>query len=142
MNPGSLSAASFWVGLRQEIYIAVITQQPVKMNLNHHIVDRSFEPTDDYTWSNRAVVHLADVLNFCFGESVLQSKRDRWLGLDEASRKWTDTRPSSFDPFFYKERTEANVFPEIWHGSSCHGKEGMHTHGETGDGFLARYVLS
>ncbi|KAH7030700.1 uncharacterized protein B0I36DRAFT_243895 [Microdochium trichocladiopsis] len=119
MNPGTLSAASFWVGLRQEIYIAVITQQPVKMNLNHHIVDRSFEPTDDYTWSNRAVVHLADVLNFCFGENA-QSKKDRWLALDEASRKWTDARPVSFNPFFYKERSAANVFPEIWHGSSCH----------------------
>ncbi|KXJ95042.1 hypothetical protein Micbo1qcDRAFT_171474 [Microdochium bolleyi] len=120
MNPGSLSAASFWVGLRQEIYIAVITQQPVKMNLDHHIVDRTFEPTDDYTWSNRAVVHLADVLNLCFGENSQSTRRERWQTLDEASRKWTETRPVSFNPFFYKDRTAESVFPEIWHGSSCH----------------------
>ncbi|RYP70755.1 hypothetical protein DL771_005250 [Monosporascus sp. 5C6A] len=85
MIPGSLSAASFWVGLRQEIYIAVVTQQPVKVNLDHFVVDRSFEPADDYTWSNRAIVHLADVLNFCFGESPPSSSY--WDALNEASEK-------------------------------------------------------
>ncbi|RYP93629.1 hypothetical protein DL770_000261 [Monosporascus sp. CRB-9-2] len=85
MIPGSLSAASFWVGLRQEIYIAVVTQQPVKVNLDHFVVDRSFEPADDYTWSNRAVVHLADVLNFCFGEDPPSSSH--WDALNEASEK-------------------------------------------------------
>ncbi|KAI1494194.1 hypothetical protein F5X96DRAFT_618617 [Biscogniauxia mediterranea] len=118
MVPGSLSAASFWVGLRQEIYIAVITQQPVKVSLNHYIVDRSFEPTDDYTWSNRAIIILADVLNFCFGEEVLTV--GRWSALNKACEKWSVTRPMSFNPFFYKERTGTEAFPEIWHGSSCH----------------------
>ncbi|CAJ2502961.1 Uu.00g103550.m01.CDS01 [Anthostomella pinea] len=118
MIPGSLSAASFWVGLRQEIYIAVITQQPVKVSLDHFIVDRSFEPADDYTWSNRAIVLIADVLNFCFGDSP--STVSRWNSLNEACEKWTMTRPMSFNPFFYRERTSSAAFPEIWHGSSCH----------------------
>ncbi|KAI1500315.1 hypothetical protein F5X99DRAFT_241121 [Biscogniauxia marginata] len=118
MVPGSLSSASFWVGLRQEIYIAVITQQPVKVSLDHYVVDRTFEPTDDYTWSNRAIILLADVLNFCFGESVLTISR--WDALNEACEKWSLTRPMSFNPFFYKERTGTEAFPEIWHGSSCH----------------------
>lgn len=119
MIPGSLSAASFWVGLRQEIYIAVITQQPVKLNLNHYVVDRSFTPADDYTWSNRAIVHLADVLNFCFGSDTPSSSQ--WASLDEACQKWSLTRPSSFDPYFYRGRETPLVFPEVWHGSSCHG---------------------
>ncbi|KAI1336497.1 hypothetical protein F5Y15DRAFT_418805 [Xylariaceae sp. FL0016] len=118
MVPGSLSAASFWVGLRQEIYIAVITQQPVKVSLDHFIVDRSFEPADDYTWSNRAVVLIADVLNFCFGDSP--STLGQWNALNEAAEKWTMTRPPSFNPFFYRERSDSAAFPEIWHGSSCH----------------------
>ncbi|KAI1404254.1 hypothetical protein F4819DRAFT_149777 [Hypoxylon fuscum] len=118
MGPGSLSAASFWVGLRQEIYIAVITQQPVKINLDHYVVDRSFEPADDYTWSNRAIVLIADVLNFCFGDSP--STSSRWTALDEACKKWSTTRPPSFNPFFYRERTTSISFPEVWHGSSCH----------------------
>ncbi|OTB02769.1 hypothetical protein M426DRAFT_24377 [Hypoxylon sp. CI-4A] len=118
MVPGSLSAASFWVGLRQEIYIAVITQQPVKVSLNHFVVDRSFEPADDYTWSNRAIVLIADVLNCCFGDNTFTT--GRWNALNEACEKWSVTRPSSFSPFFYRERTGTTAFPEVWHGSSCH----------------------
>ncbi|KAI1761942.1 hypothetical protein GGR53DRAFT_533083 [Hypoxylon sp. FL1150] len=118
MVPGSLSAASFWVGLRQEIYIAVITQQPVKLSLDHYVVDRSFSPTDDYTWSNRAIVLLADVLNFCFGGNP--STPSHWTALDEATIRWSTSRPPSFNPFFYRERTNSLAFPEVWHGSSCH----------------------
>ncbi|KAH9885184.1 hypothetical protein F4778DRAFT_787361 [Xylariomycetidae sp. FL2044] len=118
MIPGSLSAASFWVGLRQEIYIAVTTQHPVRISLDHYVVDRSFEPADDYTWSNRAIVHLADVLEFCFGETAPTS--NRWSVLNEASEKWSMARPLSFNPFFYKERAPPAAFPEVWHGSSCH----------------------
>ncbi|KAI1770643.1 hypothetical protein F4818DRAFT_255674 [Hypoxylon cercidicola] len=118
MVPGSLSAASFWVGLRQEIYIAVITQQPVKLSLDHYVVDRSFEATDDYTWSNRAIVLLADVLNFCFGGNP--STPNHWTALDEATLRWSTTRPPSFNPFFYRDRTSSLAFPEVWHGSSCH----------------------
>ncbi|KAI5860836.1 hypothetical protein GGS23DRAFT_212361 [Durotheca rogersii] len=118
MVSGSLSAASFWVGLRQEIYIAVITQQPVKVSLDHFVVDRSFEPADDYTWSNRAIIILADVLNFCFGDSP--SAVGHWNALNEAAKKWSIVRPTSFNPFFYRERTPTLAFPEVWHGSSCH----------------------
>ncbi|GAW13068.1 hypothetical protein ANO14919_024460 [Xylariales sp. No.14919] len=118
MIPGSLSAASFWVGLRQEIYIAILTQQCVKLNLDDIIVDRSLEPADDYTWSNRAIILLADILNSCFGDTPLTIQR--WTALNEAVESWTRARPPSFNPFFYREGTGSGAFPEIWHGSSCH----------------------
>ncbi|KAI0802695.1 hypothetical protein GGR55DRAFT_411448 [Xylaria sp. FL0064] len=118
MMPGSLSAAAFWVGLRQEIYIAILTQQCVKLKLDDFIVDRSLEPADDYTWSNRAIVLLADVLNACFGDNPLTIQR--WSALNDAVESWTRARPPSFNPFFYRERTGTGAFPEIWHGSSCH----------------------
>ncbi|KAI0470643.1 hypothetical protein GGR56DRAFT_138463 [Xylariaceae sp. FL0804] len=119
MVPGSLSAASFWAGLRQEIYIAVITQQPVKVNLDHYVVDRSLGPADDYAWSNRAVVLIADVLNLCFDVEGPPAPA-RWRALRRAAEDWRLARPNSFNPFFYRERTGADAFPEIWHGSSCH----------------------
>ncbi|KAI1283877.1 hypothetical protein F5Y07DRAFT_91047 [Xylaria sp. FL0933] len=118
MMPGSLSAAAFWVGLRQEIYIAILTQQCVKLKLDDFIVDRSLEPADDYTWSNRAIVLLADVLNSCFGDNPLTIRR--WSALNDAVENWTRARPPSFNPFFYREGTGTGAFPEIWHGSSCH----------------------
>ncbi|KAI1438433.1 hypothetical protein GGR50DRAFT_430747 [Xylaria sp. CBS 124048] len=118
MVPGSLSAASFWVGLRQEIYIAILTQQRVKLNLDDFIVDRSLEAADDYTWSNRAIIVLADVLNSCFGDTPLTPQR--WAALNDAVESWTRARPPSFNPFFYRDGKVPGAFPEIWHGSSCH----------------------
>ncbi|KAI0474337.1 hypothetical protein F4859DRAFT_87227 [Xylaria cf. heliscus] len=118
MVPGSLSAASFWVGLRQEIYIAILTQQRVKLNLDDCIVDRSLEPAEDYTWSNRAITLLADILNACFGDCPLTTQR--WTELNDAAEGWIRARPPSFNPFFYREATGSGNFPEIWHGSSCH----------------------
>lgn len=131
MMPGSLSGAAFWVGLRQEIYSAVMNQEPVRINLVHSLVDRTLVPTDDFGWANRAVVHCADVLNFCFGEGVLGTVLGRaprglewWTELDEYNRRWTEALPSSYTPIFYREpdKEKKEVFPEIWYQSACHGK--------------------
>lgn len=121
LKPGSLSAASFWVGLRQEIYSAVMNQQPVRINLVHSLVDRTLGEANDYAWANRAVVHCADVLNFCFGDAGRPSLK-WWTELDDWNQKWYNSRPSSFTPLFFKERGKGDAFPEIWYQSSCHGE--------------------
>lgn len=119
LTPGSLSAACFWVGLRQEIYSAVMNHQAVRINLDHGLVERSLEPADDETWANRAVVHCADVLNFCFGHDNHQrSAAMRWQELGSYNKDWSRALPASFAPV-YEER--GGPFPEIWHQSSCHG---------------------
>ncbi|KAL0944901.1 arca-like protein [Colletotrichum truncatum] len=118
LMPGTLTAACFWAGLRQEIYSAVINQQVVRMNLSHAIVDRSTSPGDDFVWANRAIVHCADVLNFCFGSeagSVL-----RWGQLEMANREWKNALPASYTPIFFRERTEEEAFPEVWYQKACH----------------------
>lgn len=135
MMPGSLSGAAFWVGLRQEIYSAVMNQEPVRINLVHSLVDRGLLPTDDFSWANRAVVHCADVLNFCFGDGT-QGTMGRaggiewWSELDEYNRRWTESLPPSFTPIYQREAErgtkkddeEGGVFPEIWYQSACHGE--------------------
>jgi hypothetical protein len=119
LMPSSLSAACFWVGLRQEIYSAVMNHQPVRINLEHTLVDRSLEPADDCTWANRAVVHCADVLNFCFGNDPHTKPAPvRWQELDEFGKRWGHALPPSFAPL-YEER--GGLFPEIWHQERCHG---------------------
>jgi hypothetical protein len=119
LEPGSVAAASFWVGLRQEIYIAVRKGQQVGMNLVYDLVDRSLGTTDDYTWANRAVVHCADVLNFRFGPE--RSQQRRWVELDGWNQDWTNGRPDSFDPVFRQEQG-STPFPEIWYHRSCQGR--------------------
>jgi hypothetical protein len=127
LTPGSLSAACFWVGLRQEIYSAVMNHQAVRINLEHGLVERSLEPADDETWANRAVVHCADVLNFCFGHDLYHSPAAmRWQELSSHNKDWSRALPASFAPV-YEERE--GPFPEIWHQSSCHGTSSPHVTG-------------
>lgn len=128
LMPGSLSGAAFWVGLRQEIYSAVMNHEPVRINLVHSLVDRTVLPTDDYAWANRAIVHCADVLNFCFGDGT-QGTMGRggglewWNELDEYNKQWQESLPSSFTPIFYREPApeKKEAFPEVWYQSACHG---------------------
>ncbi len=119
-EPGTLGAASFWVGLRQEIYSAVTKRQPVCLNLSHPgLVDRSLDETDDYTWANRAIVHCADVLNSCFGPE--RRPLQTWQELETWNRQWVERQPPSYDPVFV-ELQDSVVFPEIWYHRSCQGK--------------------
>lgn len=133
--PGSLSAACFWVGLRQEIYSAMMTQRPVWIDLDNGLVDRSLEPADDHTWANRAVVHCADVLSFCFGDNT-HHVASRWQELDHYGRRWTEAIPPSFTPL-YQDNSSTEPFPEIWHQDSCHAI-GIQHH-LLAELFLARY---
>ncbi|KAB5545750.1 hypothetical protein GE09DRAFT_1243583 [Coniochaeta sp. 2T2.1] len=118
LTPGSLSAACFWVGLRQEIYSAMMNHRTVWINLDNGLVDRSLEPAEDHTWANRAVIHCADVLNFCFGQDA-QHAASRWQELDEYSRRWKNAKPPSFEPL-YEDQSATRAFPEVWLQSSCH----------------------
>jgi hypothetical protein len=69
----SLRQASFWVGLRQEIYIAFVNERPVKMNLEHSFIDQSLSAADDNTWANRIIVNCAKITQFCFGQDEAKS---------------------------------------------------------------------
>jgi hypothetical protein len=123
---GSLSEAAFWVGLRQEIYSAVINHNPVQLKLEQYNVDRSLEHANDFVWANRAVVHCADVLNFCFGTKAISMSR--WQDLQEYNKGWREQKPATFTPTYYREadREKYEVFPEVWYVNTCHGKRKPH----------------
>ncbi|KAK2070406.1 hypothetical protein P8C59_004897 [Phyllachora maydis] len=129
--PGTLSAACFWVGLRQEIYKAMMGQTAVRMSLHHALADRSLADADDCTWANRAVVHCADVLNHCFGHQADRwaQRFQRWGELKRWNESWHERLPPSCLPIYCEEaEAEAGVeagdggpaFPEVWYHSSCH----------------------
>lgn len=116
---GGLSEAAFWVGLRQEIYSAMMKHQPTQLNLDHCSIDRSLGPTDEYGWANRAIIHCADVLNYCFGG--IDSPTRHWEELKRWGERWEDEKPASFTPAYYKapNREKREAFPEIWY---LHGR--------------------
>lgn len=120
MHRGGLSEASFWVGLRQEIYSSMMANKPISLNLSNSLVDRSLGTTTDFGWANRAVVHCADVLNCCFGRENVSL--NEWRELRERSQGWKESAPTSFEPIYYRERDErrGESFPEIWYSMACH----------------------
>ncbi|KAK3680973.1 hypothetical protein B0T22DRAFT_523742 [Podospora appendiculata] len=133
--PGSLGAASFWVALRQEVYSAVMNRCQVGLKLVQSLVDQSLGIADDETWANRAIVHCAQVLNFCFGDHRSISRRDRLNTLNTLntwSNEWLASVPASWIPKYVKkfgrgekedqEETEVGgeAFSEIWYNKGCH----------------------
>lgn len=126
LRNGSLGAAAYWVGLRQEIYNAVANQEQVsmlKMDVLPDIIKNSLSRADDYTWANRAVVHCAEVLNYCFGPNH-EKLRERWNDLMRWNRDWTLGTATTFSPIY--EAPENVPFPEIWYTQSCHGMSGRY----------------
>jgi hypothetical protein len=103
-----------------------MSSKPITLNLSNTnpLVDRALIATSDFTWANRAVVHCADVLNFCFGNDRHLSVHE-WHDVNARVRSWKDKSPSSFEPIFYKERSmggaHQDAFPEVWYSMACHG---------------------
>ncbi|KAK4196769.1 hypothetical protein QBC40DRAFT_5220 [Triangularia verruculosa] len=132
LAPGTLAAASFWVGLRQDIYYAVMKKTTVKLSLVSALPSKDpYEDLeDDYYWANRAVVHCANVLNFCHGD-VANRTPERWDLLVRENENWAarmgrgDNRPttlreeSDFWVPYVRENDDTKPFPEIWYLRSC-----------------------
>ncbi|KAI9150733.1 hypothetical protein HJFPF1_10509 [Paramyrothecium foliicola] len=111
--PSTLRQASFWIGLRQEIYMSFVGQRPVKIKLDHGFIDRSLSPAGDDTWANRIIVHCAEVVNYCFGNGDRSMARyQELLDYDEA---WLRARPVSWVPIAYSgpDETLGEVCPHI-----------------------------
>lgn len=111
--PSSLRQASFWIGLRQEIYMSFVGQRPVKIKLDHLFIDRSFSPADDDTWANRIIIHCAEVINYCFG--VGGRNKNEYQDLINYDQAWLRARPVSWLPIAYSEPNQSvgEVFPYI-----------------------------
>lgn len=109
---GGLRQAAFWVGLRQEIYVAFVNQRSIMPALEHCNIDRSCETAADHIWACRMVVLCADSIRYCFGDGDTSTTTYNWLA--ESVAQWHSCKPASFTPIFYKEPEDGNVFPDIW----------------------------
>ena len=109
---GGLRQAAFWVGLRQEIYVAFCNQRSIIPALEHCNIDRSLESAPDHVWSCRMVVLCADAIRYCFGDGDPSTATYNWLA--ESVTHWHNCKPASFTPIYYKEANHDNIFPDIW----------------------------
>lgn len=122
---GGLGHAAFWVFVRQDIYMSILSHRPLKVDLagwkERLSFDLGFDETNDCTWANRMIWIVAEIVAFCFGHNSSD-----WDDSRIKTETWDLRRPKSFDPILYKPRDpESKVyFPEIrlghpWHGTCC-----------------------
>lgn len=124
-SPSSLSIASFWVGLRQGIYKAVINKRPVGLSVDHILVEQSLERRDYHSVANNAVVHCTRVLNFCFDKGGVRNVEE-WNKLWISNEYWEKEHVAFHTPIF--EASNDVPFPQIWYHQSCQGTSTSYCH--------------
>jgi hypothetical protein len=112
---GGLRQAAFWVGLRQEIYVAFVNQRSIIPALTHRNLDQSLDPAEDHIWACRMVVLCADVIRYCFGDGG-QNKAS-YQALTESIEQWYSSKPATFTPLYENDADPltGKHFPEIWY---------------------------
>ncbi|PSS28468.1 hypothetical protein M430DRAFT_132978 [Amorphotheca resinae ATCC 22711] len=119
---GGLGHAAFWVFVRQDIYMSLLSQRPLKVDLkgweDRLSFNLGFEPTSDCTWANRMIWIVAEIVAFCFGDK----NGSNWEAPRMKTERWNLCRPKSFDPILYHPRDEkcGRLFPEIRLGHPWH----------------------
>lgn len=112
-DPSGLLHAAHWAALRQELYIAQKEQRPMQLNSldlarsafdNRDINAKTSDPDEiDAAWANLAVLRCCDVVQFVFGSN--NQDDSRYNSLKAASEDWRSRKPSTFDPFYYRQDT-------------------------------------
>ncbi|KAK7408209.1 hypothetical protein QQX98_009618 [Neonectria punicea] len=125
-NLAGLRRAAFLVAFRQEVFTAFVSQRPVTPAFFLYDVDRSIDvPADDYTWTNRILLHVADALAFCFPDSAVAKDESirKYEELVEYGEQWYANKPQNFNPIFYNKAgcddsddvaNGRRLSPDIW----------------------------
>ncbi|PMD15758.1 hypothetical protein NA56DRAFT_649841 [Hyaloscypha hepaticicola] len=119
---GGLGHAAFWVFVRQDIYMSLLSQRPLKVDLkgweDRLSFNLGFDPTSDCTWANRMIWIVAEIVAFCFGDKTGKN----WEAPRMKTERWNLCRPKSFDPILYhpREKNSRRLFPEIRLGHPWH----------------------
>jgi hypothetical protein len=108
--------------------VAFINQRPIVPVLEHCNLDRSFSAADDCTWTNRIIVHCADVINDCFQNGSLN--QTTYQALHGYGESWMAHKPRSFNPIFHTQPSgvKGNLFTKIWYTSDTIAKGIQHYH--------------
>ncbi|KAK5225501.1 hypothetical protein LTR99_000902 [Exophiala xenobiotica] len=118
---GGLGHNAFWIYVRQCIYMSLLTQTQLKVDLEgweeRLSFDLGFDETNDCTWAQRMIWIVAEVVSCCFGNNVVD-----WEDLKAKIDKWDSRRPKSFDPILYRPRDfeAGRYYPEIRLGHPWH----------------------
>jgi hypothetical protein len=80
---GCLRKAAYWVYLRQDIYMAILNQRPMKVSLSSIPIPGTGSSTlnfSDCAWAKRMVAIMAHIVAFCFGDGARASVSGKSFG--------------------------------------------------------------
>ncbi|KAM0547304.1 hypothetical protein ACHAPJ_010439 [Fusarium lateritium] len=118
---GGLGEAAAWLCLRQDIYVSLTKQRPLRSDLETFLQSDVFRRFDDAAYANRMVFLLARALSCVFPANspcFIQKLEDIRLEVDT----WFDSKPAAFNPILENSRNkdEGRLLPEIWVLSPFH----------------------
>lgn len=119
---GGLGEAAAWLCLREDIYISLVRQRPLKMDLETFRQSDIFRRHDDAAYAGRMVFLLGKALGCAFSSQEPCSVQS----LETIGREvdgWFEGKPASFHPIHEqpRNRAEGRLVPEIWVLSPFHG---------------------
>ncbi|RTE77836.1 hypothetical protein BHE90_007718 [Fusarium euwallaceae] len=118
---GGLGEAAAWLCLRQDIYISLTKQRPLRSDLDTYLQSDVFKRMDDAAYANKMVFLLAKALACAFSSDKPCSVDS----LEEIRREvdsWFDLKSPAFNPIHEAKRSreEGRLLPEIWVLSPFH----------------------
>ncbi|EGU89150.1 hypothetical protein FOXB_00335 [Fusarium oxysporum f. sp. conglutinans Fo5176] len=108
---GDLPEAASWANLRLEAYLAVVNQAPFPSYFDSLCADKKGAPVDDKDWANLMLLHLTDIIRYCFSDD---KDTEHYAALLKDTTIWSETKPDSFDPIYTCDNPEKQVLPDIW----------------------------
>ncbi|KAF5656645.1 hypothetical protein FHETE_10901 [Fusarium heterosporum] len=118
---GGLGEAAAWLCLRQDIYVSLTKQRPLRSDLETYVQSDVFSRVDDAAYANKMVFLLARALS-CVFPSDLPSSSERLECIRLEVDGWYDSKPTSFNSIFEtsRDKDEGRLLPEIWVLSPFH----------------------
>ena len=112
---GGLGEAAAWLSLRQDIYVSLVTQRPLRTQLPNFEQSASLKKNNDMCWANRIVLLLANTLSIAFIDFDTDNDESmRRLG--DRVECWNRDKPATFEPIKYvpRDKKSPQRFPIIW----------------------------
>ncbi|CAK7217548.1 hypothetical protein SCUCBS95973_003192 [Sporothrix curviconia] len=115
----ALKRTAFWMYFRQEIMVALATRKPTTIKPSHWKVDITWGGDFDHVKTEQMTMLVAEVVDYCFGESPGDVPGDPWSGLQREVDAWKESLPESFQPLYVVDDS-SEPFPRIlylctWH---------------------------
>jgi hypothetical protein len=131
----SLRDAAFWIYVRQSLYNATISQEPLdidfSLKLSPTVDSISREHPLDWlrrgsAWANHNLWTTATIANFCFSGPRLENNNTTtraqvWQELWDRNQDWVARRPPDFDPIGHGPPADGEPFGSIWFTADWHG---------------------